>query len=141
MVIKRSWYCSFVWSANYMSHRKKILSHPHSPRPVKPLKTLWINMRWSRHTRKGVEYTKLMPVQVPNRTCLMNSASDNRTSFSNSTKRLLDKYRKNFYRYTIIYQTNTLDLISTSCYLIYHLIQNSLCFEKSKPCFVWDSLC
>ena len=31
-------------------------------------KVLWISIHWLRHTRKGVESTNLIPVQVPNRT-------------------------------------------------------------------------
>ena len=41
-------------------------NHPmeHFPRSARPSKVLWINIRWLRHTRNGVESTKLMPVQV-----------------------------------------------------------------------------
>ena len=55
-------------------------NHPmeHFPRSASPLKVLWINIRWLRHTRSGVESTKLIPVQVPNR-----------TSFSCSTKTIM----------------------------------------------------
>ena len=39
-------------------------------------------------THKGVESTKLMPVQVPSSTRLMNMVMGSNTSFSSSTKRL-----------------------------------------------------
>lgn len=44
--------------------------------------------QWLRHTRSGVESTKLISIHGPNSTCLMKMASDNRASFSNCTKRL-----------------------------------------------------
>lgn len=53
-----------------------------------PSNVLWIWILWLRHTRKGVESTKLMPVHVPNNTVLMNMVKDNNTSFSCSTNRL-----------------------------------------------------
>ena len=65
-------------------------NHPieHFPRPASPSNVLWIRILWLRQTRKGVESTKLMPVQVPSRTFLMKMVMGSNTSFSSSTKRL-----------------------------------------------------
>lgn len=57
-------------------------------RSASPSNVLWINIRWLRQTRRAVESTKLMPVQVPRRTCLMKMVRGSSTSFSSSTKRL-----------------------------------------------------
>lgn len=45
-------------------------NHPieHLPRSASPSNVLWIKILWLRHTHKGVESTKLMPVQVPSST-------------------------------------------------------------------------
>lgn len=60
----------------------------HLPRSARPSKVLWINMRWLQQTPNEIESTKLIPIQVPNRTFLMKMVSGSSTSFSNSTKRL-----------------------------------------------------
>ena len=46
-------------------------NHPkeHLPLMAMPLNTLWQRMRWLRHTRMGVESTKLTPVHLPSSTC------------------------------------------------------------------------
>ena len=60
----------------------------HFPRSASPSNVLWIRILWLRQTRKGVESTKLMPVQVSNSTFLMKMVMGSNTSFSSSTKRL-----------------------------------------------------
>ena len=64
-------------------------NHPieHFPRSASPSNVLWIRILWLRQTRKGVEATKLMPVQVPSRIFLMKMVMGSNTSFSSSTKR------------------------------------------------------
>lgn len=52
------------------------------PRSASPSNVLWIRILWLRHTRKGVESTKLMPVQVTSNTFLIKMVMGCNTSFS-----------------------------------------------------------
>ena len=63
-------------------------SHPmeHLPHSASPLNVLWIKIRWLRQICKGVESTKLMPVQVPSKTFLIKMVRESSSSLSSSTK-------------------------------------------------------
>ena len=56
-------------------------NHPieYFPRSVSSSNVLWIRIFWLRQTREEVESTKLMPVQVPGSTFLMNTVIRNLT--------------------------------------------------------------
>lgn len=71
------------WSLNPKNHPIE-----HFPRSARPSMILWISIRWVRQIRKGVESTKLIPVQVLNKTFLMKMVKGSNTYFSNSTKRV-----------------------------------------------------
>lgn len=53
-------------------------NHPkeHLPRVARPSKVLWTSILWLRQTRSGVESTTLIPVHVPNKTCLTTPSTD-----------------------------------------------------------------